>query len=117
VGVWGSELVYSGALDLFKKSFPSYCVFVNRLAARAIAGRHPGRLPDIKSQIDLPLKSLFESPRVAEMAGLITEGRATNLSGHELHILRDLESMSDEQAQKFLSELGETKPRDEVRDE
>jgi acyl-coenzyme A synthetase/AMP-(fatty) acid ligase/acyl carrier protein len=66
-------------------------------------------------QVDLPLKSLFESPAVAEMARLITEHRAKKLSEHELRsILKDLESMSDEQAQKFL-ELGETK--DKVRDE
>jgi phthiocerol/phenolphthiocerol synthesis type-I polyketide synthase E len=67
-------------------------------------------------QVDLPLKSLFESRTVAEMARLITEHRAEKLSEHELQsILKDLESMSDEQAQKFLSELGETK--DEFRDE
>ena len=58
-------------------------------------------------EVDLPLKSLFESPTVAEMARLITEHRAKKLSEHELQsILKDLESMSDEQAQKFLSEAG-----------
>jgi hypothetical protein len=41
---------------------------------------------------------------------LIIEDRAKKLNEHELKsILKDLESMSDEQAQKFLSELGETK--------
>ena len=67
-------------------------------------------------QVDLSLKSLFESPTVAAMASLITEHRAKKLSERELRkILEDLESMSDEQARKFLSELGETK--DEFRDE
>jgi amino acid adenylation domain-containing protein len=61
-------------------------------------------------QVDLPLKSLFELPTVAEMARLITEHQAKKLSEHELQsILKDLESMSDERAQRFLSELGETK--------
>jgi surfactin family lipopeptide synthetase C len=61
-------------------------------------------------QVDLPLKSLFESPTVAEMARLITEHRAEKLSEHELQsILKDLESMSDDQAQGLLSEQGETK--------
>ena len=60
-------------------------------------------------QVDLPLQSLFQSPTVAEMTRLITEHRAKKLSEHELKsILKDLESMSDEQARKFLSELGET---------
>jgi acyl carrier protein len=61
-------------------------------------------------QVDLPLKSLFESRTVAEMARLITEHRAEKLSEHELQsILKDLESMSDDQAQGLLSEQGETK--------
>jgi hypothetical protein len=42
--------------------------------------------------------------------------RAKNLGGHELHsILKDLESKSAEQAQKFFSQ--ETKSGDEIRDE
>jgi acyl carrier protein len=53
-------------------------------------------------QVEVPLNSLFESPTVAEMARLITEHRAKKLSEHELqNILKELESMSDEQAQKF----------------
>ena len=61
-------------------------------------------------QVDLPLQSLFQSPTVAEMARLITEHRVKKLSEDELQsILKDLESMSDEQARKFLSEQGETK--------
>ena len=61
-------------------------------------------------QVDLPLQSLFQSPTVAEMTRLITEHRVKKLSEDELQsILKDLESMSDEQARKFLSEQGETK--------
>jgi hypothetical protein len=47
----------------------------------------------------------------------VADDRAKNQSAHELYSLKDLYSMSDKQAQKFLSELGETKPRDEIRDE
>ena len=69
-------------------------------------------------QVEIPLQSLFQSPTVAEMAVVITEHRAKELSEHELQsILKDLESMSDEQARKFLSELGEARPKGEVRDE
>ena len=69
-------------------------------------------------QVNLPLKSLFESFTVTEMAKLIAEQRRKKLSEDELKsILKDMESMSDEQAQEFLSELGETKPRNEIQDE
>jgi amino acid adenylation domain-containing protein len=66
-------------------------------------------------QVEVPLKSLFESPTVAEMGRWITDHRVKKLSEDELEsILNDLESMSDEQARKSLSEQGETK---EVRDD
>ena len=61
-------------------------------------------------RIEMPLQSLFQSPTVAEMASSITEHRAKELSEHELQsILKDLESMSDEEAQGLLSVQGETK--------
>ena len=61
-------------------------------------------------QVEVPLQSLFQSPTVAEMASSITEHRAKKLSEDELQsILKDLESMSDEEAQGFLSVQGETK--------
>jgi acyl carrier protein len=50
-------------------------------------------------QVQLPLKSLFESPTIAEMARVITEHQAKKLNEQELeNLLADLESMSEEQA-------------------
>jgi amino acid adenylation domain-containing protein len=55
-------------------------------------------------QVDLPLASLFESPTVAEMANLITENQAKKLGEEDLNtILFELESLSDEQAQRLVA--------------
>jgi acyl carrier protein len=55
-------------------------------------------------QVDLPLKSLFESPTVAEMAIVITEHQEKKLGTEELHrILTELESLSDEEAQRLVA--------------
>jgi acyl carrier protein len=56
-------------------------------------------------QVDLPLKSLFDSPTVAEMAVVITAHQGTNLRERELQrILTELESLSEEEAQKLLAD-------------
>ena len=56
-------------------------------------------------QVDLPLKSLFESPTVAEMAGVITEHQAKKLGKEELdRILTELESLSDEESQRLVAD-------------
>jgi amino acid adenylation domain-containing protein len=54
-------------------------------------------------QVEVPLKSLFHSPTVGEMAAVITEHQAKKLSARDLdRIMAELESVSDEQA-KLLS--------------
>jgi amino acid adenylation domain-containing protein len=56
-------------------------------------------------QLKIPLQALFQSPTVAEMAAVITEHQGKQLGNEELeHILADLESLPDEQAQRLVSE-------------
>lgn len=56
-------------------------------------------------QLELPLQSLFQSPTVAEMAAVINEHQGNKLSGKELEqILIELESLSDDEVHKRLSE-------------
>jgi HD superfamily phosphohydrolase YqeK len=54
--------------------------------------------------IDLPLRRLFESPTVAEMAVIIMENQARRASEAELaEILHDVEARTEEEAQKILA--------------
>ncbi len=54
-------------------------------------------------KVELPIKSLFESPTVADMAVVITENMAKKVGGEELaRMLAELESISDEEAQRQL---------------
>ncbi len=56
-------------------------------------------------RLEIPLQSLFSSPSVAEMAAVINDHQRKKLSGKELEqILTEVESLSDEEAQKRLSE-------------
>ena len=55
-------------------------------------------------QLEIPLQSLFQSPTVAAMALVITQHRDKKLSDAELQkILAELESLSDEDAQRLLA--------------
>jgi amino acid adenylation domain-containing protein len=55
-------------------------------------------------QVDLRLKSLFESPTVAEMAAVIAEGQAKKLSGGDLdRLMAELEALSDEDAKRMVA--------------
>ena len=52
-------------------------------------------------KVKLPIKSLFKSPTVADMAAVILENMAKNAGDVELALmLAELESLSDEEAQK-----------------
>jgi amino acid adenylation domain-containing protein len=54
-------------------------------------------------QLEIPLKLLFQSPTVAEMAKLITEHQGKMLGEKEIgQLLTELESLSEEEAQKRL---------------
>jgi acyl carrier protein len=56
-------------------------------------------------KVELPIKSLFESPTVADMAKVITEHQGKMLSEKEMEsLLSELESLSEEEAQKLLRE-------------
>lgn len=56
-------------------------------------------------QVEIPLRALFQSPTIAEMAGVIVEHQRTQLRDEELaKILDKLESLSDEMAERLVSE-------------
>ena len=60
-------------------------------------------------QLELPLQSLFQSPTVAEMAAVIAERQGKKLGREELErILTEVESISDEEAQRLLPDQGRT---------
>ena len=57
--------------------------------------------------VKVPLRSLLESPTVADMAVVITENIAKKAGDEELaRMLAELESISDEEAQRRLAEKG-----------
>ena len=57
-----------------------------------------------KFQFEMPIKALFDSPTVAEMAVIITENQAKRVSDEELaQMLREVEAMTEEEAQKQLA--------------
>ncbi len=56
-------------------------------------------------KVELPIKSLFESPTVADMAVVITENMAKKAGDKELaRMLTELESISDEEARQRLAD-------------
>ena len=60
-------------------------------------------------ELDIPLQSLFRSPTIAEMAGVIKKHQGKELSGKKVEqILTELESLSEDEARKRLSESSST---------
>jgi len=65
-------------------------------------------------KLELPIKALFDTPTVAEMAAVINEHQGKKLSRKELEmILTELESLSDDEAQKRLSESSSPEVKNE----
>ena len=57
-----------------------------------------------KFKLQLPLQALFQAPTIAEMAAIINEHRAKKLGEADLErIISELESLSDEEAQRLLA--------------
>ncbi len=60
-------------------------------------------------QLQIPLQALFQSPTVADMAAVIAEHLDEPLGSEELEdILHEIESLSDEQAQRLVGEQQNT---------
>jgi amino acid adenylation domain-containing protein len=60
-------------------------------------------------QIDMPLKSLFQSPTIADMAAVVTAHLGKTLDENQLEIILDeLASLSDAEAQQLVSESNST---------
>ena len=58
-------------------------------------------------QLEILLRSLFESPTVAEMAAVITENQTKKLSeGHLTRILSDLEALTEEESRRLVLDQG-----------
>jgi fructoselysine-6-P-deglycase FrlB-like protein len=56
-------------------------------------------------RLKIPLQTLFQSPTVAEMATVIAEYQGEQLDNEKLkNILLELESLSDEEAERLVSE-------------
>jgi amino acid adenylation domain-containing protein len=63
-------------------------------------------------QFEIPVKALFQSPTIAEMATIIDEHRHKKLAAKDLELLfNELESMSDEEARQLVSECSPRGPK------
>jgi len=59
--------------------------------------------------LDLPVKALFESPTVADMARVILENQSQRAHQMDLEcLLSDIETISEEEAQRRLEEINST---------
>ena len=73
----------------------------NSLLATQVVSRVTNRY-----QVELPIQSLFKASSVAEMALVITRSQAEKSKpGEMIRMLADLESLSDQEAQRLLAEV------------
>ena len=55
-------------------------------------------------QLELPIKALFDSPTVAEMASIVAQNQATQASEDELaQMLREVEAVTEEEARQLVA--------------
>ena len=55
-------------------------------------------------QLELPIKALFDSPTVAEMASIVAQNQATQASEDELaQMLREVEAVTEEEARLLVA--------------
>ena len=58
-------------------------------------------------KVELPIKTLFDSPTVADMTMIITQNETKKAGQEELaRMLTELEALSDEEAQRLLADEG-----------
>jgi len=98
--IWAEVLglVEVGVLDNF------FYLGGHSLAAARVVARVVQLFP-----LDLPVKALFESPTVADMARVIVENQSQRASQTDLErLLSDVETISEEEAQRRLEEINST---------
>jgi len=95
-GIWTEVLgldrvgIHDNFLDLGGNS-----LLAARVISRILAALH----------VDLPMRSLFDAPTIAEMAAVIACNQGDKVDRSDLfHVLTEMESLSDEEAQRFLAE-------------
>jgi amino acid adenylation domain-containing protein len=95
-GIW-AEVLHLDPIGIYDNFFDlgGHSLAATQVVSRVIK----------KFQLELPLQSLFQSPTVAEMAAVIAEHQGTKLDERSLQqILNDLESLSEEEARRLLSD-------------
>ena len=76
---------------------PSFSQLVTQLISRI----------RVAFRMELPLRSIFESPTVADMAIVIVQNQAKEAGPEDLaRMLTEVEALSDKEAQRLLADKG-----------